>query len=292
MNSTVRCIWHEACTLGESPIWHPLEKALYWVDIVQCKLHRLDVKKNDHQYWTMPTEICCIAPNRNGGLIAALREGITILNPVSNKIHYIEKLPEKLSKITMFNDGHCDRQGRFWVGCKDIFETKSHADIFRLSAQKKLISQASHFIVSNGLVASLDSKYFYIADSPKKIIYRYDFDITVGAISNPIVFATLSQDAGSPDGMTIDSEGYLWNCHFRGWHVTRYSPDGKIDKEIQIPTESPTSCCLGGKDLKTLYVTSAARDVKESEFKNQPHAGCVFAIELDVAGVEEPCFKG
>lgn len=293
MQINVRTISDDHCILGESPIWHPLEKVLYWVDINSKKLFRLDVKTNQKKIWDMPTDICSIVPNAKGGLLVAMKTGIALLNPVSNDLHYRCQLSEKDAKNTRFNDGHCDRQGRYWVGSVDItkgMEEKSPiASIFRLDANQ-LILQDSDYICSNGVVTSLDSKYMYICETVKRIIYRYDFDATQGAIRNKKIFATLPDDAGFPDGIAIDSEGYLWNCHYNGWRITRYSPDGKIDRVIKIPTQSPTSCCFGGDDLKTLYITSAKRDVPEKETINQPMAGNLFAIDVDVTGIPEPMY--
>lgn len=294
----IRCVCDEPCILGEAPIWHPLEKVLYWVDILKSKLYRLDLKNNHHQSWMMPTNISCIAPNQNGGLIAAFKNGVAILNPVSNKVDYIDTLSDDESKISVFNDGHCDRQGRFWIGSKNPWEVgasdplkiKASGAIYRLGHEKKLIKQTDNFLVCNGLVFSLDSKYFFVANSPKRIIYRYDFDTETGTIHNPIIFVKIADDAGVPDGMTFDSQGYLWNCHFNGWRITRYTPDGKIDRVIKMPVSHPTSCCFGGSDLKTLFITSAKRDVSESELKNQPLAGALFAMEMDVPGIAESCF--
>ncbi|OGT36138.1 MAG: hypothetical protein A3F11_10325 [Gammaproteobacteria bacterium RIFCSPHIGHO2_12_FULL_37_14] len=294
----IHCVWDEPCILGEAPIWHPFEKVLYWVDILKPKLHRLDVKNNAHQSWTMPSDIACISPLKNGGLIAAFKNGVAILNPVSNKVEYLDTLSEEESKVSVFNDGHCDRQGRFWIGSKnpsevgssDPLKIKASGAIYRFGSERKLLKQADNFLVSNGLVFSLDSKYFFVANSPKRIIYRYDFDSETGAIHNPIIFAKITDDAGVPDGMTFDSEGYLWNCHFGGWRITRYAPDGKIDRVIKMPVGYPTSCCFGGPDLKTLFITSAKRDVTESELKNQPQAGALFSMDVDVSGVAESYF--
>lgn len=289
MNNLIRCVYKKPCVLGEGPIWHPHEKCLYWVDIIEKTLHRLDIITNQHQAWLMPDDIACVAPNASGGLIAALKQGIAILNPVSNHVNYLTKLPDEFNQASMFNDGHCDRQGRFWVGCKDLAEANSIAPVFKLTSHLTL--QTDRFIVANGLITSLDSRYFYIANSPKRIIYRYDFDAASGEIVNPQVFIKVPEDAGYPDGMTIDSEGYLWGCHFNGWRVTRYDPDGQVDRVIKMPISAPTSCCLGGPDLKTLFITSAKRDVSAAELPNQPLAGCVFALDVEVAGVDEPAYN-
>jgi xylono-1,5-lactonase len=230
-NSTY-CVWDEPCSLGEAPVWHPLENVLYWVDILGPKLHRLDIHHHHHQSWTMPTSITCIAPNQHGGLIVAFKHGIAILNPISNQVHYLDSLSDEIAALSMFNDGHCDRQGRFWVGTKNINETsllnaKPQGEIFRFGPDQALIKQVENFYITNGLVFNLDSKYFFVADSPRRVIYRYEFDSESGQIHHPIVFAKIATDAGFPDGMTLDSEGYLWSCHFGGWRITRYSPEGK-----------------------------------------------------------------
>lgn len=294
--NSICCIWNEPCCLGEAPIWHPVENVLYWVDILGPKLHRLDPIHQHHQSWTMPTAITCIAPHQRGGLIAAFKQGIAILNPICDQVSYLDTLSEEVAALSMFNDGHCDKQGRLWVGTKnineiDLLNAKPQGEIFQFGPDQHLIKHAEDFYITNGLVFSLDSKYFYVADSPRRIIYRYEFDSDSGQIHHPVVFATIAEDAGFPDGMTLDSEGCLWSCHFGGWRITRYSPDGKVDRMIPMPISSPTSCCFGGKDLKTLFITSAKRDVTESELIHQPNAGAVFAIEVDVPGLPESCYS-
>ena len=281
MNPTWTVVSSIPCVLGESPIWHPAEKKLFWVDIVGKTIHRIDPKSGEYHSWLMPDQISCIAPNKKGGLIAALKSGIAYLHPISSDVNYVATLP---NNNTMCNDGHCDNQGRFWMGTKDIAENNPSAGIFCF-ANNQLIQKAHQFTVTNGLIFSLDSRYFYVADSPKRIIYRYDFDADAGEIHHQTVFAVIPEDAGYPDGMTIDSEGYLWNCHFNGWRVTRYAPDGKIDRVISVPTQAPSSCCFGDDDLKTIFVTTAKRDVKQSDLINQPLAGCVLSMRMDVAGV-------
>ncbi|EKD91607.1 MAG: SMP-30/Gluconolaconase/LRE protein [uncultured bacterium] len=292
MKYNVNSIYNSSCILGEGPIWHPLENVLYWVDILQCELHRLDLETQQHQLWRMPSEITCIVPNRNGGLLIALRSEIAFFTASiqqSEIIPAVTTLSETEAENTMFNDGHCDRQGRFWIGTKDITEKNPTGKIYRLQ-NNKLITCADNYIVSNGLISSLDSNYFYIADSPRRIIYRYEFDRDESVIHNQKIFAKIADDAGYPDGMTIDSEGCIWSAHFNGWRITRYCPDGSVDRVITMPTQSPTSCCFGGTDLKTLLITSAKRDVSFSEHQQQPLAGNVFALHCDAPGVPEPLF--
>lgn len=292
MTNHLRCIWDEACILGESPIWHPKEQVLYWVDILKPRLHRYNPKTNLHDAWDMPTSIGCVAPKEKGGLIAAFKTQVGFFDPITATIEFLASIPEKSAEQTVFNDGHCDYQGRFWAGTKDFLAEKNPTgEIFCYDAHKKLMKKEDHIIVSNGVIASPDSRYFFIADSPTRIIYRYEFDSDAGVIHDRVPFIKIDDNAGVPDGMTFDSKGYIWSCHFSGWRITRYTPDGKIDRVINMPVSSPTSCCFGGHDLKTLYITSAKRDVLSHELKNQPKAGALFAIDMDVPGIPEPCFK-
>jgi len=285
--TTIHTVWQENCILGESPIWHPQEQVLYWVDILKPTLHRFNPKNNTHQSWVMPTDIATVAPNKKGGLIAAFKHGVAILNPIATDIHYCDQMSLESASHNVFNDGHVDHQGRFWIGSKNITENTPTAELFCVSADKKLVKKEDHIIVSNGVIASPDSHYFYLADSPRRIIYRYDFDAKTGEISNRKPFITVPKETGVPDGMTFDAQSYIWGCHFGGGRVTRYTPDGKIDRIIKMPVTYPTSCCLGGPDLKTLYITSARRDFSDEQLKQEPQAGFLFAIDVDVPGVVE-----
>ena len=277
--------------LGESPLWHPVEKVLYWVDLPGKKLHRLDIQTMHEQTWSMPAEITCVAPNASGGVVAALGTGIALLNPISNKIEYQALLPEAVREITRFNDGHCDRQGRLWVGSIDLNEKKPLGGIFRFDQSHMLQQFSGDYICSNGVITDVDSRYMYICDSIKRVIYRYDFDATAGAIHNPVIFAKIPEDAGYPDGLTIDAEGFIWNAHYNGWRITRYSPDGKIDCVIKTPFYAPTSICFGGEDLKTLFITSSIRELTSlNQLSEQSLAGYLLSMETDIQGVLEPMF--
>ena len=106
------------------------------------------------------------------------------------------------------------------------------------------------------------------------------------------MFVQVPEEEGFPDGLTVDSEGYLWSCHWDGWRITRYSSTGEVDSVISMPVPRPTSCCFGGPELKTLYVTSASIGLSAAKLADAPQSGQVFAIELDVKGLPEPAYLG
>ena len=95
---------------------------------------------------------------------------------------------------------------------------------------------------------------------------------------------------GLPDGSTVDSEGYLWNCRFNGNCIVRVTPDGKIDRLVEMPVKNITTCTFGGTDLKTLFVTTASAEAPPGDRL----AGSLFSIQTNVTGQPENqfCFYG
>jgi len=145
---------------------------------------------------------------------------------------------------------------------------------------------------SNSIAWSPDDRTFYFADTPTRQIVAYDFNPAEGTISNPRVFATLSEGTGRPDGSTVDSEGFLWNAHFDGGRITRYAPDGRVDRVIQLPVEHPTSCAFGGDSLDVLYVTTSSHLLSDADRSRNPLAGGLFAVYVGIRGLPEPRFAG
>lgn len=287
----IECIYDEPAILGESPLWHPKEQILYWVDIEKPALHCLNPQTKQHKMWSMPTAIGCIALRATGGLVAAMRYGFASIALPTGEVTMLTSLLTDADGV-MFNDGKCDRAGRFWAGTKDRAEQADMGSLYKLDANNHVTEMAKGFAVTNGVAWSPDNTTFYVCNSPARIIYQYDFAIESGTVSNKRVFAELPAESGYPDGLTVDSEGGIWNAHWDGWRVTRYLPNGKIDVVIKMPVRRPTSCCFGGADLKTLYVTSASTRMSVEELKENPQAGSVFAMEVGVSGLQEPYFLG
>jgi sugar lactone lactonase YvrE len=278
--------------LGESPLWHPVENCLYWVDIVAATLNRLDVVNKSFKEFNMPSQIGSIGWRAKGGLIAALSNQFATVNTATGITQTIA-LPLQKQRGVMFNDGKCDRQGRFWAGTKDISEKNQLGSLYCLDAKGKIAEMLQHsFTVSNGIAWSLDNRRLYICDSPARQIYQYEFDLEKGQLGRSQIFAQVSETEGFPDGLTVDSEDYLWSCHWDGWQITRYTPTGDINSIIPMPVPRPTSCCFGGPDFKTLYVTSASMGLSASMLEDAPQSGQVFALQVDVKGLSEPAYLG
>lgn len=287
----VDCVFDEPSLLGESPLWHPEEQALYWVDIEKPALHRFDPMTKQHDTWFMPTSITCIGLHAKEGLIAGMRHGFAKIMLPSGDMTMIYSPITDVERL-MFNDGSCDRAGHFWVGTKNLIGQENTGLLYRLDLNGHCTEITEGFSVTNGIVWSPDNAILYICDSLARRIYQYDFTIETGKLSHKRIFAQLSEESGYPDGLAVDSEGGIWNAHWDGSRITRYLPNGNIDEVISLPVRCPTSCCFGGPDLTTLYITSASTGMNEDELKQNPKAGCVFSIQVGVKGLPESSYCG
>lgn len=285
----LRCVVESKNILGEGPVWCPRDQVLFWIDMVGQKLFRYSPATSAVKTWELPLTIGSFALRENGGLIMALRDGFYFYDLETQKLTPQKILIGKDDLGICFNDGKCDRKGRFWAGTKHINEVQSLGILYRFDAHGDAQPMEHGILVSNGVAFSPDNTVAYFADSPRKLIYKYAFDLESGTLSNRSVFASNEAGPGYPDGATVDSEGCLWSAEWNGWRVVRYTPDGRIDRVIDTPVARPTSCQFGGEDLKTLYITSASIG---QDFKQQPQAGGLFAIDVGVAGLPEPRYAG
>ena len=162
--------------------------------------------------------------------------------------------------------------------------------LYRVEPSQKITQMDGDIILSNGLGWSPDDRTMYFTDFGRRLIYAYDFDADTGAVSKRRPFIEIPQDAGFPDGMTVDAEGCLWVAHWDGWRITRYGPDAKPRQTIRMPVKRPTSCTFGGPDFSVLYVTSARMGLTEGELAAAPLSGSIFAIRTDTVGRAEPKF--
>jgi sugar lactone lactonase YvrE len=276
--------------LGESPLWSASENALYWVDIKNPRLFRHDLSSGATRVTPMPEPIGAVALSAGGGLVAALRSGFALIDP-RGVAQPVFARPEADLPENRFNDGKCDRAGRFWAASMNDRERGATGHLYRVDGMQGFSRMESGFVIGNGLGWSPDNRVFYFTDSIARRIYAYDFAIDSGTISNRRVFATVPDDAGFPDGLCIDADGHVWSAHWDGWRVTRYAPDGRIVDVLRMPVPRPTSCAFGSPRLDMLYVTSARIGLDGQALARAPWSGSVLAIEPGATGLPEPHFR-
>lgn len=287
----VRCVVDGRAILGEGPIWCPVERALYWVDIHAPALHRFEPRSGATRRWSLPEDIGSFALRQGGGAVVALRTCLGFLDLDDGHLTRVCE-PEPDRPYNRFNDGKCDRRGRFWSGTMPIAMREPAGALYRLDPDLTWHRMLDGITVPNSIAWSPDSRTMYLADTPTRHIFAFDFDLDRGTLGNRRVFATVPEGAGYPDGSTVDAEGGLWNAHWDGWRLTRYAPDGRIDRVLELPVQRPTSCAFGGEGLDVLYVTSASNRLTPDDLRRGPQAGGLFAADVGVTGLPEPRFAG
>jgi len=236
----------------------------------------------------MPDLVGSIALMSHGRLLVALRDEIVTFDPISESFHAVARI-EASDPEMRCNDGRCDRQGRFWFGTMHNVTRAPEGSLYCLDREGTCTKFFSGIHIPNSLSWSPDSRTMYFADSLSYSIYRYAFEAGAGVPSDQQLFAKTTEPA-IPDGSCVDADGYLWNAEYGGWRLTRYAPDGSVDRTIALPVENPTSCTFGGPNLDVLYVTTASQRLSADELARQPLAGTVLAFRPGVRGLPEPHF--
>lgn len=284
----VICVLDIQNTLGEGPTWYAPEAALYWVDIMGNCFHRLDPATGAHQRFEVGLPVGTVVPRERGGFVLATRDGFEFWDAATGRQPISD--PEADKPKNRFNDGKVDRAGRFWAGT--MGDGGPVGAFYRLDPDLTVHTMATGIRISNGLGWSPDNTVMYYTDSGTRIIYAYDYDAATGAISNRRDWVVIPEGEGSPDGLTVDSEGCVWSARWDGWRIARFDPDGRLMQEIAVPVQRPTSVMFGGPDLNQLYITSARTGFSEADLEAQPQAGGLFRVDLDVKGLPETPFKG
>lgn len=282
---SIRRVGQQRDILGESPLWDERQQALYWVDIRRPALRRLDHVSLAVETREMPALAGSIALAGPGQLLVAIAERVALYDWEQRRLETIAELPEHVPGHR-FNDGRCDRQGRFWVGTMHNATRAPEGVLYRLGAAG-LIPVLDGICIPNSLAWSPDGRTMYFADSLHHAIVRYGYDPAAATMGPGQEFAR-TQPPGFPDGSTVDADGFLWNAEFNAGRIVRYAPDGRVDRVVPVPVSRPTSCTFGGKDFETLFLTTASQFMTDAELAAEPLAGALLAFEPGVRGLPEP----
>lgn len=281
---TPECVWPVGAQLGEGPVWSAAEEAVWFVDIKGKLIHRFHEPTGRTQSFPAPAQPGFLAPAKDGSFIAGLKTGLHRFDPKTGEFKLLVN-PEATAKNNRLNDGYVDRAGYLWFGSMDDDETAPTGALYQLTDQG-VQKRDADYVITNGPTASLDNRTLYHTDTLKKIIYAFD-RAADGALSNRRVFARIGAGDGHPDGPVTDSQGHIWSGLFGGWGLNRYSPDGRQVSKLAMPVANVTKAAFGGKDLRTLYITTAWKGLSEQERRQQPNAGGLFRVRIDVAGLPQ-----
>jgi sugar lactone lactonase YvrE len=287
----LRCALDARASLGECAIWSVDDQALWWVDINAPSLNRFDPQSGRNVAIAMPSSVGSFALRARGGFVIALRDGLWLADERGRLEQRVAPAPYDPSHHR-FNDGRCDRQGRFLVGTMNERRDANTAALYRLDRDFSLAVVLDDMMISNGLAFSPDGRTMYHADTPTRIVHAYDYHEGNEPPTNRRPFARWTAAGDRPDGACVDSEGCYWSAFYHGGKVVRVSPQGEVLGEFAVPAMCPTMCALGGPDLRTLFVTSARQQRSDEELARLPQSGGIFTMRVDVPGLPEPCFLG
>lgn len=272
--------------LSEGPVWDEKTSTLYWLDVLAGRLWRSRFQGHqpaEPELFCPSTRVASIGLAEDGSFVGSLEEGVSRF-AWGGEPTLLTK-PTFDTKKMAYNDGKVGPDGAFWVGAKDRAHREGIAPLERITAEGGQEVRATGLMISNGLDWSPDGKWFYLTDSPPRVIWRYRWDAQRAAITDRELFCDGSEAPGVPDGLTVDAEGCLWSARWGGSQLVRLSPKGEVLTRIAFPVSRVSSCILGGPDLKTLFVTTAKEDLSTDERRTEVLSGSIFSVRVDVPGL-------
>jgi sugar lactone lactonase YvrE len=285
-SKTPHVVVPSACVVGEGALWDHRTSTVFWVDIKNPGVWRYHPETGKHSRIDAPERVGFIALTPDPDIvIAGFKSGLARFHLFGGEIQPLVS-PEPESPGNRINDGHVGPDGALYFGTMHDEETDPTGAFWRWDG-KELTQFHEGITVTNGPAFSHDGHTLYATDTSNGTIYAFSLDN--GQLGKPRVFVQFEEGWGHPDGMAVDAEGHLWVCHWGGSRITRFAPDGTVERIVPVPTAQVTKCAFGGPDLTTLYITTAA-------IGHDPHidpmAGHLFVVETDTRGQTANIFEG
>jgi sugar lactone lactonase YvrE len=294
----LECVCDYAAKTGESPVWSVAEQALYWIDIQEPAVHRFDPASGEDRRWSVPDEIGCLALHATGDrAIVGLRSGLCELQLSTGALRELARAPFDPA-LFRFNEGGCDRTGRFWLGTMydpknpNLKPAQLKGEWHSYSGREGLVPHRDFAVIPNGLGWDADFRTMYVSHSQDRAIYAYEFDAEAGRLGDRRIFATIPQALGIPDGCAIDADGGYWSALHGGGRLRRFRSNGEFDYDVHLPVSLPTMCAFGGAALDTLYVTSKSLGLTPKQRSLEPLAGKLLRFRPGIHGRPTAVFGG
>ena len=288
MTDTARLLLDSQCQLGEGPIWHAGRQQLFFFDINEQTLFAVTTDGEIADSWLFNETVAAAAIIDNDTLALATESGLKEFDLATGGMNRINEI-EADNPVTRTNDSRVHPSGAFWIGTMTKSEQEAPVGSVYHYRAGTLTTLKSCIKIPNATCFSPDGRIAYWADTPTKKIMQCPTDPATGLpIGDWTLFADVAEGRGYPDGAVIDSEGYLWNAKWGGACVVRHAPDGSVDRIVEVPVSQVTCPAFGGPDLKTMFITTAAKNLSAEQLAAEKHAGSLFAIAVDVAGQPEP----
>jgi sugar lactone lactonase YvrE len=278
------------CRLGESPVWDAESGRLLWCDILAGEILSVDEQGGDLRRWSFPDRVGSFGLCESGRWVVALAHGVHLYDPKTEALAFLAD-PEPAPPTNRLNDGKVGPDGAFWVGSMDDRpERQPLGALYRVTADGRVEKKLDGLIVANGLAWSADGRTMFHSDSRGRWIDAHDFDPATGSLANRRRIAVLTEDSGRPDGAACDAEGCYWSAGVSAGRLNRFDSGGRLLETIVMPMPACTMPCFGGKDLKTLFVTSLSEGFGP-EVARHPNAGRLAVMRVGVPGAPVHRFR-
>lgn len=282
MSTQAECVCPVGAKLGEGPIWSARERAVWFVDIKGRRIHRFEERDRTLRSWTAPEDIGFIVPAVGGEFICGLKSGLYRFAPDSGTFALLTRVDSDRPGNRL-NDACVDSSGRLWFGTMDDGEKQPTGALYRFDAEG-LKRSDDGYVITNGPTVSPDGGTLYHVDTLGRALYAFDLD-SRGSLSNRRLFTRIDKPGAYPDGPTVDASGCVWIGLYGGWGVQRYSPKGELLSTLELPVANCTKPVFGGEDLRSLYVTTAWKELSDEQRAKQPLAGGLFHVRVDTPGL-------
>jgi L-arabinonolactonase len=288
-STIIRC----NASLGESIIWDEREQAALWVDIDGARFWRWQPELGAAQSFDLRERPGSFALTPLiGSYIGAFESGFAHFTPATAAFSLLAPVTKADCHLRM-NDGRVDRRGRFWAGsmAEKMPPGAPLGCLWRYDGGTSATPFFDGIQIPNSLCWNRAGTMMYFADSPRQLIWRYDFDPDAGPVGAPHIFAKTPEGI-HPDGSCVDADDHLWNAQWGGSRVVRYRPDGSVERIITLPVGQPSCVALGGASLDQLMITTARIDLSADALAMQPLAGSMLVYDVGVRGLpEEICLS-
>jgi sugar lactone lactonase YvrE len=280
--------------LGEGLLWSARDNAVYWTDIIGKRLWRLRLSDDAIDSWAMPEMIGWIIERAGGGFVVGLQSGFyrLALDPFALEL-IANPHPERPGN--RLNDAKADARGRIWAGSMPVADGPpdgwpATGALYRLDPDGGISRHDDGLIIANGPAISPDGTTLYHTDSARRTIYRFALGDD-GRLGQRTVHIGFAADAAAPDGMACDAAGGLWVAFYShapdgGSRVARFHPDGRFDRQIDVPTPQVTNLVFAGAGLDRMFITSAGQG------RDDALAGALFEVDPGCTGLAPHRFAG
>jgi sugar lactone lactonase YvrE len=284
---------HDAnVVLAETPVWDKRNARVYWTDLFAGDIHEYDPVSGEDRKWPTGKWIGSAIPASDPSKIfAALEGGMYLLDKETGKLSLIAN-PEPDNSKNRYNDARIDGRGRIFVssvsktyGTPD-YTADQRGTFYMIEKSGSITKIAENINQYNGIVWTPDNKKMYVADTYNTTLLEWDYDLDRGPVGDCRIVIDFKGRQEMPDGLSIDTEGNLYVCHWSG-KISVWDKNLSWKEDIPFPVEQV--CCggFGGGDMKDFYVATARYGFTPEQLAERGGAGGIFSARSPIAGLPD-----